>query len=344
MVLDLGILAASRRPQYTPVQYLRIVRSDGRAEFMNIAGLELWRTDIERAPAVTGSMSPNSNHPAYDWPALDDGLPQTFAQTDALSTGFMELDFGRAWSCQFIRVTNRADVPDRIVGTTLYALDKNRAVVFSYTWTTIPPTLTNLPLPLAPPLPLVSLNLTRLPYTVVGSASATLAVETLGNVSLDDTLIAPAIGDAGSAAFRRIGFLKVHNTGSGMILSGAFRIELWVRLDSRYQAHSAIIDFTGFVMYQYNGNDVFIINNTWHTRGNFWPRDRWVQVIVTRTAAGRLTATVDGLTHVDLPSHTATIGGANAVIFIGAALGGGGSEGNNQQVYANIASVVIRSG
>lgn len=257
---------------------------------------------------------------------------------------FVELNFGRGWSCKFIRVTNHADVPDRIVGTTLYALDQNRAVVFSYTWTNIPPTLTNLPLPLAPPPPLVSLNLSRLPYTVVGSASATLAVETLGNVSLDDTLIAPAIGDAGSAAFRRIGFLKVRNTGSGMILSGAFCIELWVRLDSRYQAHSAIIDFAGFIMYQYNGNDVFIINDTWHTRGNFWPRDRWVQVIATRTAAGRLTATVDGLTHVDLPSHTATIGGANALIFIGAGSGGGGGEGNNQQLYANIASVVIRSG
>lgn len=125
------------------IRYLRVERTDNKADFVNISGLELW-SGSTRQRAVSGTVSPfptgNLDPTCCDWKFVDDGDTKTIGHTALSAQGYIELDFGASGQAgDTVKVLNRENgfingvevLSSRLVGCTLTVKDTTGKVVLS---------------------------------------------------------------------------------------------------------------------------------------------------------------------------------------------------------------------
>jgi hypothetical protein len=130
-------------PSKPPIRYLRVARTDNRADYVNITGLELW-SGGSRQRAVSGTVSPypsgNLDPTCCDWKFVDDGDTTTIGHTELSPQAYIELDFGASGKPgDTVKVLNRPPgsingvevLSIRLQGCTLTVTDINGKVVLS---------------------------------------------------------------------------------------------------------------------------------------------------------------------------------------------------------------------
>lgn len=197
------------------------------------------------------------------------------------------------------------------------------------------------------PPPTADVRLDRIPYTDLATGNPPLVT---GTVPYDTNR--GRVAGGGTASFVEVaagqprGYLRCTGGGGGWVLTGAFRLEVWVWIDpirpswNGFGCVFCLNTFQNGIMMYYEGVEagggMLYVNGVLYRQA--WPRGRWFKYAVERDRVNSLTAAVDDVNIMTVTIASIINTNSNADLWIGSPGGGAGSQ---QGLIGNVASLTI---